>query len=885
MFRIFRRIAFLGVAALAALLLLLITLAYVFEEEVKARLVEELNAHLLAPLHQNGIELTLIKRFPQGSLRIRDVYMDGVRTDGLPSDTLLYAEDLYLEFSLFALITGDYTVREVHGRNVKLYPGLDTKGGENWLVWRPDSSAMPSEGKAAIDLRKITFDNLDARFRDGRSALEVRMASKRSTLALHFRDKGSTLSLKGDAWLQQWNDGTGTRLSDRKADINLNMAFGGPDGAFRIDKGELLFGKTPLNVTLNVLNGSKGRTLDLRANGFGLDLSSVVELLPESMHHTLRRYGLDGNADIAIHYEGPLDGPGPALSAGMKLRDGRFTERASGTVFRQVQGELSVELTPQGIPKKLMVKGFSASSPSGPVGGNMELHGLKNANLTAELYGDLALADLLHFIRLDTLEQVSGRLKVEAQINGRVRDVEDLRATDMRGLALSGTMELKDASLKLKGLRHRVTDLNAQLALNGNDATVHDLHFNLQDNEMQLNGTLRNLMPYLLFKDQRLAIDARGRSPKIDLASLLIGKDANPTDSDAPYHFTLPPSIDLDLRTEIGELTMADFSAQQITGTIRLKAQRLTIDPLNFHTAQGTVDGSLRLDGTPALAYPLEVEASLKGIDVTQLFLEFQEFGQTFITHAHIKGTGNAQLSFSAPLLPDFSLDKDHLHCVADVVLVNGELNDHPSLMEVAEHLKKNKLVSPFVDIDALRKELRQVTFARLENRIEIKDRQVHLPLMTVSCSVMDLEVSGTHGFDGTVDDHLNFRLSELFRTAQSGDDEFGPIIDDGTGLRIFLHMYGTTDNLQFGTDGAMAAARRKERMKQETAQLKGILKGILSGEKPKDTTTAQQGSITAVFGDKEQAPPPPAEKPKKGLGRLLQKDQKDEPKVVIGVE
>src|SRR5690606_29563650 len=152
---------------------------------------------------------------------------------------------------------------------------------------------------------------------------------------------------------------------------------------------------------------------------------------------------------------------------------------------------------------------------------------------------------------------------------------------------------------------------------------------------------------------------------------------------------------------------------------------------------------------------------------------------------------------------------------------------------------------------DALRKQLQRVTFAKLENRIAIKDRKVHLPQVTASSSVMDLEVSGTHGFDGEVDDHLNCRLGDLFRTGRGRQDDFGPIIHDGPGLRVFLHMYGTTDNLQFGNDGAMAAARRKERMKQETAQLKGILKGIVTGENTASAATpsSPQDRITVELG------------------------------------
>lgn len=885
MLRLLRRIAVFALAALALVLVALAAVAYFFQDEVKAKLVSELNTHLTAPLHQNGIELTLIKRFPQASLRIRDAYMQEVRTDAKPPDTLLYAKDIYLEFSVFALLTGNYTVRDLHGTDVKLYPGLDANGHGNWEVWKADTSASATSKSIDIDLRRVTFDGLAGRFRDDRSALEVVLNSDKLALGARFRDEGSTLTTKGDVWLRHWSDEDGKLLADRKASVDLLMAFGGKTGGFRIEKGELLFGKTPLNVTLALMPGKSGDSIDLRANGFGLDLSSVVQLLPDNLRRTMARYGMDGSADLAIHFSGPMDTPGPSLSMGMKLQDGRFTELASKTVFRQVQGEFSADFTPKWAPSKLTVKNFSAASPSGPIGGNLELAGLKNAKLNANIHADLGLADLLRFVGLDTLEQVAGSMKAEAHIQGRLRDVEDLRAADLHALAITGSVKLKDASLKMKGLRHRVSELNAELALEGNDALVHGLRFNLQGNAMELTGTLHNLMPYALFKDQRLTIEARGKSPSIDLASLLEAKTKATPAPASTYAFTLPALIDLDLKADIGELKMEDFRATDITCNLRMVGQKLALEPLSFKTAEGSVSGSLKLDARPASAYPLAINADLKGINVTTLFSEFQNFGQTFITAANVKGHGDAQLTITAPLRPDFSLDQSQLHCVADITLLNGELNNHASLMEVADYLRKNKLTSPFVDTDALRKQLAHVTFAKLENRIEIKDRSVNLPLMTISSSVMDMEVSGSHGFDGEVDDHLSFRLSDLFRTAQSSSDEFGPIIDDGTGLRIFLHMYGTTDNLQFGTDGAMAAARRKERMKQETAQLKGILKGILSGEKPKDTTTAQQGSITAVFGDKEQAPPPPAEKPKKGLGRLLQKDQKDEPKVVIGVE
>ncbi|HMN05580.1 MAG TPA: AsmA-like C-terminal region-containing protein [Flavobacteriales bacterium] len=887
MLRIFRRAALPVLASLAGLLLVLAGLGWFFQDEVKAKLVAELNTHLTAPLHQNGIELTLIKRFPQASLRIRDAYMQEVRADGKERDTLLYAKDLYLEFSLFSLLTGNPVVRELHGTDVCLYPGLDSNGNGNWAVWKSDTTAAETGNGADIDLRRVTFNGLRARYRDDGRAMEVLVHSEKMALGGHFRHDGSQLKAKGDVWLRHWLDGKDVVHSDRKAAIEAAMLFGGGDGSFRIEKGELTAGKNTLGFALAIAPDGAGNNIDLRANGFGLDLAGLVLLLPDNLQKTLRRYGMAGHADLALHFSGPLQGSGPSLTLGMKLRDGRFTELASGTAFRKVQGEFAAEFTPDWKPRELLVRSFSATSPSGSISGALSLNGQKNAKVLIDAQGDLALSDLLRFAGLDTLEQVSGRLKAQAHVQGRLRDVADFRATDLKGLAITGSVQLKDASLKMKGLRHRVTGLNAEMALAGNDALVHGLRFQLQGNAMELTGTLRNLVPYALFDDQKLTIEAKGSAPSIDLATLLETAPSNSAKASTAYAFTLPALIDLDLKADIGTLKMEKFQADGITMNVRMAGQRLMLEPLEFRTAEGKVTGSLALDARPAQAYPLTIRADLRGINISTLFTEFQDFGQQFITAKHVKGKGNAQLLFTAPLLPDFSLDQDRLHCVADVSLTNGELNDHASLMAVADYLKGNKLIAPFVDTKTLRKELKHVRFAKLENRIEIKDRQVHLPLMTVNSSLMDLEVSGTHGFDGQVDDHLSFRLGDLFRAGRAQQDEFGPIIDDGTGLRIFLHMFGTTDNLQFGNDGAMAAARRRQRMKEETAELKGILKGIVSGDGAKaGPTTAQQGQITVQFGDEGTvAHPEPGTKPKKGLGRLLQKDNKKDPPPVITIE
>jgi hypothetical protein len=897
MLRRLRIFLFVATVLLVVAISALVVAARIYEPEAKQALVQVINERLDAPVSVRDMDLTLIARFPMAGLRLHDVLAMELRSDGQEADTLLYARELYLEFSIWGLLRGDYTIERIHGDKVDLRPGLDANGMENYLVLKQDSSATSG---STIALEKVSFNDLSLRYRDGRSRIDIRSHSRSLSLAGHFGGTLSTLTLEGDLALHHWDQGDERILADRQGHLRLDLSFGGEDGAFRITKGEVNTGEVPIELSLELLPTAGGRVLDLRANGFGIPLGQAFALLPERITRSITGYDLRGTADIALRYAGPLDTPGPSLSVGAKVTKGRVKELRSGTVFSDIAGEMALDLDPKGTPSRVLVKGFSARSGNGSLSGNWESTGLVNAPLKADLHVDIGLAELMRFAKVDTLEQVSGRLKADAVVEGRLRDVAGFRASDLKALRISGGATLRNATLKLKGVRHRVEALDADLALNGNDASIQGLKAVVQGSTLQLRGTLRNLIPYLLFDEQRLAIEAEATSPRIDLGALLRSEGSSRS-SEGDYTVTLPATIELDLRARVDELVFEDFVATAISGTLRMKDQVLRVDPVTLNTANGAVLGQLTLDarGPAGSDHRLAIDANIQGIDVTELFREFKDFGQEFIGHRHLSGITQARVELRAPLSPSMSIDMQRLTCTIDIAIDNGGIKGHKPLMEVAEYLRKNRLVAPFVNTDALRDRLADVRFARLENRIDIRDGAVHIPTMEVRSTALDLELSGTHWFDDRIEHHLNFRLGELFRLGKPARDEFGPIIDDGTGMRIFLRMYGTANDPQFANDGAMAANRRRQQFQQEKQELRSILREDLGLFRKKqdpaprtDTpgttreTPAPRFDVEWAGGDSSTAKAgAPEPKPRRGLGRLLDKDKPQEEQVRFKVE
>src|SRR5690606_20189201 len=156
--------------------------------------------------------------------------------------------------------------------------------------------------------------------------------------------------------------------------------------------------------------------------------------------------------------------------------------------------------------------------------------------------------------------------------------------SDLKGLRIEGHAALRNATLKVKGLRHRVEAMDADLALNGNDATVHGLKGTVQGSTLELRGTLRNLMPFLLFDYQQLVIDAQATGHRIGLGALL-QRTPDQQLGRTDYALTLPACIALDLRVRVDQLVLEDFTATDIQGTLHMKDRVLRVSLMTLRTA------------------------------------------------------------------------------------------------------------------------------------------------------------------------------------------------------------------------------------------------------------------------------------------------------------
>ena len=95
-------------------------------------------------------------------------------------------------------------------------------------------------------------------------------------------------------------------------------------------------------------------------------------------------------------------------------------------------------------------------------------------------------------------------------------------------------------------------------------------------------------------------------------------------------------------------------------------------------------------------------------------------------------------------LSPELEIDLEKLSAEVDLKIENGELNNVESM----------KSLSRFIDL----KELENIRFETLKNKLEIKNKKISMPKMEILSSALNLTAYGTHTFnndDATTQEYL----------------------------------------------------------------------------------------------------------------------------------
>lgn len=814
-------------------------LAKKYEPEVRDIVVYEVNRLLDVEVSVEDINLSLLQRFPYASLRFSHVVIPETYSPN-QVDTLLYARDIYLQISLWDFLRKQYRISEAEINGGFMHMAVYKNGKDNYQFWKTTESADP----AVLSLNDINFKNFHFSYKQEQHtdlSIEVHKAHAQGMFG------SEVYEIKADCELTLYHFALGedTMYHNMPVKGDLGLNINNLSHSHELNAERLQIGKEKLQVSGH-FNPNDHNSWGLVMRASGAQIEHIIELLPNDMRRGLRAYKARGSTDIVFEMS---DADNAALSIDFLF------DKTKGSFQHDIAlGKAAIDKAAGSLQVRGEVVSLYIDHIHGGIGpGKLKMNGsIRNFNapqFDLAVDGNVDLREVRNFFNLDYLEEMKGKVSLTGTFRGALpanANTENL--VFLRGVDFDGKIFLKDGALRMRDSDAFLEQINGEVALKNNSILVKEGSAEVNGNKFNFNGNIVNALPYLVRDDQKLHIEADFRAKTLDLNRIW---NTSSSKRDTTYQFSLPQMVTFDFSLDLGEVNFRRFTAKKIEGTASYKNNLLILNPIRFRLASGVATGSASVRKLTETKYVVSSGFQLKQMNISELFYAFENFGQTMVTEQKISGTADARVRYESNLSSDLSLDLASIVSQIDLEVMNGKLRNVEALTDVAEYLRGNLVWKSLVRVDAFEKQLASVQFDTLRNSIDIKNRVVYIPSMRVGSSALTLNLSGQHDFDNNIDYRLSFRLSELFKTGKPRQEEFGYIVDDQTGLRLYLQMSGTVDDPIFNLDKDGARQKRKDDFQREKSTFKGILKeefGLFKSDTTLSAPTDKTGKTGPVY-------------------------------------
>ncbi|MBK7110120.1 MAG: hypothetical protein IPH61_13565 [Bacteroidetes bacterium] len=774
-----------GVGALLGLILLLIiAIPLLFENKIKAIFINELNKNLATEVvvNEKDIHLSMLRNWPQLALSFENI---GIKESTPESDNFfIQAGELNLVFNIKDLINKKYNINKLVIKDAAIILSEDAQGNINYKFWKTDSNSTSSEFE--IQLKEILLKNVDFKYLDDNNDINMFFTVQDLSATGNFYTEEFDVDTKGKIFSHFLIVSNETYLEEREVTLNCNLDVNLKEQLYAFSKSSVQINNNTFAVAGN-FKISDGVTYDLQLDSKNVNIEALLITIPSKYRNSLNGLQSKGKLNFSASIKGPFNKRSiPLVTAKFDLEKSTINHEKFGDKLTDVKfsGYYSNGGGKKNTASELKLQNFTGKYKGEILSGYLHVINLSNPSIDCNLNGTLPASILLPAF-LPGATDISGAIAFD-QVKYK-GDPNNISNANISRNPPSGNVHLKNVSCKYQ---NELMQFNsADIALQNQNLVINNLNCVLPGADISGEVTINNWLLLLAknFNGNLLGVNGSIYSKQIDIYKLrnYFTQSSSTNISESNSTISKPVWMQMSgmLNVQFDEMKYKLIVLNNVKTNISCSGSIIAARNMTADIQNGNVQLAATFRYLNGGNYLLESSGILNNIDITELFRELENFGQTTLTDKNIKGKATVLVeNFTIGFTPQFEVIEKSIYTLANVKIDNGQLINY----SVLESLSK------FVDI----KELQDIKFETLQNQIEIKDRTIYIPATSIRSSAMDLYISGTHTFDNVIDYQLKLSMADVmmkkfFKGSKSSDDYEKA---EG-GINVYLVMKGTVEH------------------------------------------------------------------------------------------
>ena len=804
------------VISLLGLVTLISLLLFFNKDKICSAAIDKLNTHLKVPVQISEVDLTFWSTFPSVSIDFKNVFIRDPYPNSSNSDTLLSVEVLSCSFNPIDIWNKDYQVKSIKVSNGSMQLKVNENGVNNYDIYKSSTNST-NDQPLNLQLNSILFSKVRFSYKNSQNKQLYQTTLRTFELKGDFNQKNYKLGLEGELLLNNLKSGNVSLINNKEVSIDCFVNIDRAGDKISIPQSIVNISGMPFRISGDILKDNY--QLSVKANN--LKFKQLIESFNHQLINDASKLKANGDVFFDLLIKGDtVDTNAPEVACDFGIKNASLIDPLKKTNI----SNLNIIGNYSNSNKKregLYIDKIKCNTQSGPFQASFSVTKFNSPHIVGRAKGKINLKSFSYIFPFDFIKNMSGELSAQSNfdftINHNESDEQSISIKKMTGIC-----ELNNVSLQLKNDKRYYKNMNGLIYLNKNKLNFKKLKLKLGSSILQVTGEMNNLQKYLKNKNP-LSIDLAviGDINISDFLSASSEGDLN----NLERSYVLSNKLNGNIVFEFSKIIYDKHKYIRPTGSLRIKGRSLNITNFSTINANSKIRGNVFIKERLPELFDITCNMAADNLNIKTALKEWNNFYQTTIFPKNIEGDLSGKIHMYIPYDLRKGVLMSGLDSKIDLTLERGRLLRVKSLNDLSKSFNTTagKVLFGKKNISHIQSELNDLRFLKLSNTIHIKNSTVSIPPMKISSSFLDMTIGGVHDFDNNIDYRFSFKFKDLLK--QKKQDEFGEIIDDQTGIVLFIRMKGTLDNPIIEWDKESKKKQRQKNIQKAKNDTKSILK------------------------------------------------------------
>ena len=514
---------FLGIIIIVPVIFftLLVGIIYYCQDSIVQHAIVVANKDLKGRFSVSGSHVAPFANFPQISIDLEHVKVYESKKKN--ADCLVHVNDVYIGFSLWDIVSGNYTIK-----GIKLKDGhIDVKQHKDGSINIANALAsdLPPEKVEEdlhVDLKAISIENIDISKLNEETNLKLDVFINKAKSKFKSDKKNIDFRLETDFFISVLQDGDSTFFKHKHIHFDTQFSY---KKATKI----AVFHETQVELEKAVLdfNGSvhlnNDLYVDLKFKGHKPDFNLFLAIAPDELKNALNTFENQGKIYFNATVKGKTaNGNRPALEAHFGCKEGGLTNIETGKKMNDIgfDGYFSNGKNRDLSTMLFTLNNIKLKPEIGKFNGKLRVFNFVSPNVEMQVDADLDLAFLAKFTNASALKDVGGKILLQMKFHDIIDFNQPEKSIERLNESYYSSLKVQNFHAKIPGLPLPIKNFNLFAISKGHAVNLKYLNLTIGNSDLEMLGFLSDLPAIIHHTDIPVEADLKIHANRIDLAEL-----------------------------------------------------------------------------------------------------------------------------------------------------------------------------------------------------------------------------------------------------------------------------------------------------------------------------------------------------------------------------